>query len=161
MLTSLCLQAQSVDTLWANVPDSIVPLREKAEVTEKTDSFLAAKVSDAMSVQMRIVAHDDSQRVCIVKTYMPDTPSSVCSVYDLNWMHIKDIVFTVDDFIPKEKADNLRCLFDPVLISIALNGQDDNMKVQLGKFGLSDEENKLLEGLEMQKTVNIKALIFK
>jgi len=162
------LSAQTAKQLFRAMPDSILPLltannradctdfmdskmkaevvnafKEKSQMTEMTNDYIALRLSEASTWQMKLLPTNDSTKIiCVINTVEGPVADSRIAFYDTNWAPYKTENYiklpTTDDFFkaPQTNDEN-----DSIFIQYTNARRKCDMC--LVKMDLSKEDNSL------------------
>lgn len=130
------LSAQTAKQLFRAMPDSILPLltannradctdfmdskmkaevvnafKEKSQMTEMTNDYIALRLSEASTWQMKLLPTNDSTKIiCVINTVEGPVADSRIAFYDTNWAPYKTENYiklpTTDDFFKAPQTND-------------------------------------------------------
>lgn len=187
------LSAKSVRDLWVAMPDSLVPCLTSAQRadmvdpdnmrldvktenllkgeswTERlTDDFLSVRLSEASSLQMKLLPSSEGDSVlCVVRTFMGPEPESDVRVYDQSWRQLSVLALSLEDCVCRPdtmssaRYDELMQMLDPCLLSAELSTDTQTLMVKPYVVAVTSDEREKLSAILVQKVLKWDGLRFK
>ncbi len=163
------LRTEHVDFMDMNVPSEVKNLLGgEGRMDTLTARFTSVRVNESHTLQMQLLdCLDSTQIVMKVDTYLAPEPESTIRFFTTDWHPINNR-FGVPDFLDAHEAldcffenidtlsqteiAELKKLIDPVLVSISLQPEQENVILQLSMpFLLKDEKQRLQAVLKQMK----------
>lgn len=192
--------AQSVKDFWLAMPDSVLPsvnrsmraelvdtkaLAIKADVKNVlegttvldtlTSDFMAVRLSEASTMQIRRLAYKSDTIFCVVRTYMGPVADSRVSLYDKTWtsMNMKHIfdgkcikcvkksLVERPDTMTLQRFEEVKAMLDPMFVKATLSADDATITFTGAVDMLNNEEKKAVNAIFAKKIFKWDGAIFK
>lgn len=187
--------AQSMREVWLSMPDSLVGYVNQSKRIEALDyrdmglkldvknllsgstlvdtltsDFMEVRLSEASTLQMKLLATADSDSVvCVVRTFLGPDPESVVDFYGRDWQPVAarfawpavDELVQKPDTMPTVRYEELCRLMEPVLRSASLSIDENAITVSLAVPMLNVAEKEALSAILKQRKLKWDGRVFK
>lgn len=213
LLLPLTVGAQTVRDLWLSMPPSFAPylntslrtqcldfydmhtdaqtdnaLKGKSRIDTLTSTFLAATLSKAHTLQMKLLPASGSASglgsslgsgsssslsscdsvLCVVRSWDGPKRDSEVQLFDRQWKHLQaPLTFSADSFVcrpdtmSEERFSRLVALLDPIMFSVSLSPAENVLLVKLSPVVPNPEDEKAIEQILVQRKLKWDGKTFK
>lgn len=213
LLLPLTIGAQTVRDLWLSMPPSFAPylntslrtqcldfydmhtdaqtdnaLKGKSRIDTLTSTFLAATLSKAHTLQMKLLPASGSASglgsslgsgsssslsscdsvLCVVRSWDGPKRDSEVQLFDRQWKPLQaPFTFSADSFVcrpdtmSEERFSRLVALLDPIMFSVSLSPAENVLLVKLSPVVPNPEDEKAIEQILVQRKLKWDGKIFK
>lgn len=213
LLLPLTVGAQTVRDLWLSMPPSFAPylntslrtqcldfydmhtdaqtdnaLKGKSRIDTLTSTFLAATLSKAHTLQMKLLPASGSASglgsslgsvsssslsscdsvLCVVRSWDGPKRDSEVQLFDRQWKSLQaPLTFSADSFVcrpdtmSEERFSRLVALLDPIMFSVSLSPAENVLLVKLSPVVPNPEDEKAIEQILVQRKLKWNGKIFK
>lgn len=213
LLLPLTVGAQTVRDLWLSMPPSFAPylstslrtqcldfydmhtdaqtdnaLKGKSRIDTLTSTFLAATLSKAHTLQMKLLPASGSglgsalgsgsgsssslsscdSVLCVVRSWDGPKRDSEVQLFDRQWKPLQaPLTFSADSFVcrpdtmSEERFSRLVALFDPIMFSVSLSPAENVLLVKLSPVVPNPEDEKAIEQILVQRKLKWDGKTFK
>lgn len=213
LLLPLTIGAQTVRDLWLSMPPSFAPylntslrtqcldfydmhtdaqtdnaLKGKSRIDTLTSTFLAATLSKAHTLQMKLLPASGSASglgsslgsgsssslsscdsvLCVVRSWDGPKRDSEVQLFDRQWKPLQaPLTFSADSFVcrpdtmSEERFSRLVALLDPIMFSVSLSPAENVLLVKLSPVVPNPEDEKAIEQILVQRKLKWDGKIFK
>ena len=211
LLLPLTVGAQTVRDLWLSMPPSLAPylstslrtqcldfydmhtdaqtdnaLKGKSRIDTLTSTFLAATLSKAHTLQMKLLPASGSglgssmvlgsssslsscdSVLCVVRSWDGPKRDSEVQLFDRQWKPLQaPLTFSADSFVcrpdtmSEERFSRLVALLDPIMFSVSLSPAENVLLVKLSPVVPNPEDEKAIEQILVQRKLKWDGKIFK
>ncbi len=213
LLLPLTVGAQTVRDLWLSMPPSLAPylstslrtqcldfydmhtdaktdnaLKGKSRIDTLTSTFLAATLSKAHTLQMKLLPASGSglgsalgsgsgsssslsscdSVLCVVRSWDGPKRDSEVQLFDRQWKPLQaPLTFSADSFVcrpdtmSEERFSRLVALFDPIMFSVSLSPAENVLLVKLSPVVPNPEDEKAIEQILVQRKLKWDGKTFK
>lgn len=142
-------------------------LEGKSEMTVLSDDYAAIKLSEAVSMQLKLLevpTNVDSlkQIICLVKTYGTAAKESEISFYDTKWRSLHGMhhvvynpeqLIHIADTVPADKRDEIEKSIDLITVEMQLSPEQPTLTVIAHTPVLNEDNLRLIKDILQQKTL--------
>lgn len=154
VITSLAAKAD-IRQYWDTMPDTLLIHKTDSAIQQETDIYIHAVMSSTHDVQLRLMPSSQSGSViCMVRTYSAPERESVVEVYDTKWHLLRPLAFSLSDVVGADNVSRVGNLFEPLLLSVQLNADTEDITLSLSTHFLSDDEKQQLHDIPTQVTLS-------
>lgn len=205
LLLPLTVGAQTVRDLWLSMPPSFAPylstslrtqcldfydmhtdaqtdnaLKGKSRIDTLTSTFLAATLSKAHTLQMKLLPASGSglgsssslsscdSVLCVVRSWDGPKRDSEVQLFDRQWKPLQaPFTFSADSFVcrpdtmSEERFSRLVALLDPIMFSVSLSPAENVLLVKLSPVVPNPEDEKAIEQILVQRKLKWDGKTFK
>ena len=213
LLLPLTVGAQTVRDLWLSMPPSFVPylstslrtqcldfydmhtdaqtdnaLKGKSRIDTLTSTFLAATLSKAHTLQMKLLPASGSGSassmvsgsgsssslsscdsvLCVVRSWDGPKRDSEVQLFDRQWKPLQaPLTFSADSFVchpdtmSEERFSRLVAMLDPIMFSVSLSPAENVLLVKLSPVVPNPEDEKAIEQILVQRKLKWDGKTFK
>lgn len=213
LLLPLTVGAQTVRDLWLSMPPSLAPylstslrtqcldfydmhtdaqtdnaLKGKSRIDTLTSTFLAATLSKAHTLQMKLLPASGSASglgsslgsvsssslsscdsvLCVVRSWDGPKRDSEVQLFDRQWKPLQaPLTFSADSFVcrpdtmSEERFSRLVALLDPIMFSVSLSPAENVLLVKLSPVVPNPEDEKAIEQILVQRKLKWDGKTFK
>ena len=211
LLLPLTVGAQTVRDLWLSMPPSFAPylstslrtqcldfydmhtdaqtdnaLKGKSRIDTLTSTFLAATLSKAHTLQMKLLPASGSglgsslgsgsssslsscdSVLCVVSSWDGPKRDSEVQLFDRQWKPLQaPLTFSADSFVcrpdtmSEERFSRLVALLDPIMFSVSLSPAENVLLVKLSPVVPNPEDEKAIEQILVQRKLKWDGKTFK
>lgn len=213
LLLPLTVGAQTVRDLWLSMPPSFAPylstslrtqcldfynmhtdaqtdnaLKGKSRIDTLTSTFLAATLSKAHTLQMKLLPASGSglgsalgsgsgsssslsscdSVLCVVRSWDGPKRDSEVQLFDRQWKPLQaPLTFSADSFVcrpdtmSEERFSRLVALLDPIMFSVSLSPAENVLLVKLSPVVPNPEDEKAIEQILVQRKLKWDGKTFK
>lgn len=213
LLLPLTVGAQTVRDLWLSMPPSLAPylstslrtqcldfynmhtdaqtdnaLKGKSRIDTLTSTFLAATLSKAHTLQMKLLPASGSglgsalgsgsgsssslsscdSVLCVVRSWDGPKRDSEVQLFDRQWKPLQaPLTFSADSFVcrpdtmSEERFSRLVALLDPIMFSVSLSPAENVLLVKLSPVIPNPEDEKAIEQILVQRKLKWDGKTFK
>lgn len=213
LLLPLTVGAQTVRDLWLSMPPSLAPylstslrtqcldfynmhtdaqtdnaLKGKSRIDTLTSTFLAATLSKAHTLQMKLLPASGSglgsalgsgsgsssslsscdSVLCVVRSWYGPKRDSEVQLFDRQWKPLQaPLTFSADSFVcrpdtmSEERFSRLVALLDPIMFSVSLSPAENVLLVKLSPVVPNPEDEKAIEQILVQRKLKWDGKTFK
>lgn len=213
LLLPLTVGAQTVRDLWLSMPPSLAPylstslrtqcldfydmhtdaqtdnaLKGKSRIDTLTSTFLAATLSKAHTLQMKLLPASGSASglgsslgsvsssslsscdsvLCVVRSWDGPKRDSEVQLFDRQWKPLQaPLTFSADSFVcrpdtmSEERFSRLVALLDPIMFSVSLSPAEKVLLVKLSPVVPNPEDEKAIEQILVQRKLKWDGKTFK
>lgn len=211
LLLPLIVGAQTVRDLWLSMPPSLAPylstslrtqcldfydmhtdaqtdnaLKGKSRIDTLTSTFLAATLSKAHTLQMKLLPASGSglgssmvlgsssslsscdSVLCVVRSWDGPKRDSEVQLFDRQWKPLQaPLTFSADSFVcrpdtmSEERFSRLVALLDPIMFSVSLSPAENVLLVKLSPVVPNPEDEKAIEQILVQRKLKWNGKTFK
>lgn len=211
LLLPLTVGAQTVRDLWLSMPPSLAPylstslrtqcldfydmhtdaqtdnaLKGKSRIDTLTSTFLAATLSKAHTLQMKLLPASGSglgssmvlgsssslsscdSVLCVVRSWDGPKRDSEVQLFDRQWKPLQaPLTFSADSFVcrpdtmSEERFSRLVALLDPIMFSVSLSPAENVLLVKLSPIVPNPEDEKAIEQILVQRKLKWDGKTFK
>lgn len=213
LLLPLTVGAQTVRDLWLSMPPSFAPylntslrtqcldfydmhtdaqtdnaLKGKSRIDTLTSTFLAATLSKAHTLQMKLLPASGSASglgsslgsgsssslsscdsvLCVVRSWDGPKRDSEVQLFDRQWKPLQaPLTFSADSFVcrpdtmSEERFSRLVALLDPIMFSVSLSPAENVLLVKLSPVVPNPEDEKAIEQILVQRKLKWDGKTFK
>lgn len=211
LLLPLTVGAQTVRDLWLSMPPSLAPylstslrtqcldfydmhtdaqtdnaLKGKSRIDTLTSTFLAATLSKAHTLQMKLLPASGSglgssmvlgsssslsscdSVLCVVRSWDGPKRDSEVQLFDRQWKPLQaPFTFSADSFVcrpdtmSEERFSRLVAMLDPIMFSVSLSPAENVLLVKLSPVVPNPEEEKAIEQILVQRKLKWDGKTFK
>lgn len=213
LLLPLTVGAQTVRDMWLSMPPSFAPylsaslrtqcldfydmhadaqtdnaLKGKSRIDTLTSTFLAATLSKAQTLQMKLLPAAGSASgsslgsssgsgsslsscdsvLCVVRSWDGPMRDSEVQLFDRQWKPVQaPLTFSADSFVcrpdtmSEERFSRLVALLDPIMFSVSLSPTDNVLLVKLSPVVPNPEDEKAIEQILVQRKLKWDGKTFK
>ena len=211
LLLPLTVGAQTVRDLWLSMPPSLAPylntslrtqcldfyemhtdaqtdnaLKGKSRIDTLTSTFLAATLSKAHTLQMKLLPASGSglgsslgsvsssslsscdSVLCVVRSWDGPKRDSEVQLFDRQWKPLQaPLTFSADSFVcrpdtmSEERFSRLVALLDPIMFSVSLSPAENVLLVKLSPVVPNPENEKAIEQILVQRKLKWDGKTFK
>lgn len=203
LLLPLTVGAQTVRDLWLSMPPSLAPylstslrtqcldfydmhtdaqtdnaLKGKSRIDTLTSTFLAATLSKAHTLQMKLLPAAGSASgsslssgdsvLCVVRSWDGPKRDSEVQLFDRQWKPLQaPLTFSADSFVcrpdtmSEERFSRLVALLDPIMFSVSLSPAENVLLVKLSPVVPNPEDEKAIEQILVQRKLKWDGKTFK
>ena len=211
LLLPLTVGAQTVRDLWLSMPPSLAPylstslrtqcldfydmhtdaqtdnaLKGKSRIDTLTSTFLAATLSKAHTLQMKLLPASGSglgssmvlgsssslsscdSVLCVVRSWDGPKRDSEVQLFDRQWKPLQaPLTFSADSFVcrpdtmSEERFSRLVALLDPIMFSVSLSPAENVLLVKLSPVVPNPEDEKAIEQILVQRKLKWNGKTFK
>lgn len=211
LLLPLTVGAQTVRDLWLSMPPSLAPylstslrtqcldfydmhtdaqtdnaLKGKSRIDTLTSTFLAATLSKAHALQMKLLPASGSglgsslgsgsssslsscdSVLCVVRSWDGPKRDSEVQLFDRQWKPLQaPFTFSADSFVcrpdtmSEERFSRLVALLDPIMFSVSLSPAENVLLVKLSPVVPNPEDEKAIEQILVQRKLKWDGKTFK
>lgn len=213
LLLPLTVGAQTVRDLWLSMPPSLAPylstslrtqcldfynmhtdaqtdnaLKGKSRIDTLTSTFLAATLSKAHTLQMKLLPASGSglgsalgsgsgsssslsscdSVLCVVRSWDGPKRDSEVQLFDRQWKPLQaPFTFSADSFVcrpdtmSEERFSRLVALLDPIMFSVSLSPAENVLLVKLSPVVPNPEDEKVIEQILVQRKLKWNGKTFK
>lgn len=213
LLLPLTVGAQTVRDLWLSMPPSFAPylstslrtqcldfydmhtdaqtdnaLKGKSRIDTLTSTFLAATLSKAHTLQMKLLPASGSASglgsslgsgsssslsscdsvLCVVRSWDGPKRDSEVQLFDRQWKPLQaPLTFSADSFVcrpdtmSEERFSRLVAMLDPIMFSVSLSPAENVLLVKLSPVVPNPEDEKAIEQILVQRKLKWDGKIFK
>lgn len=213
LLLPLTVGAQTVRDLWLSMPPSFAPylstslrtqcldfynmhtdaqtdnaLKGKSRIDTLTSTFLAATLSKAHTLQMKLLPASGSglgsalgsgsgsssslsscdSVLCVVRSWDGPKRDSEVLLFDRQWKPLQaPFTFSADSFVcrpdtmSEERFSRLVALLDPIMFSVSLSPAENVLLVKLSPVVPNPEDEKAIEQILVQRKLKWDGKTFK
>lgn len=213
LLLTLTVGAQTVRDLWLSMPPSFAPylstslrtqcldfynmhtdaqtdnaLKGKSRIDTLTSTFLAATLSKAHTLQMKLLPASGSglgsalgsgsgsssslsscdSVLCVVRSWDGPKRDSEVQLFDRQWKPLQaPFTFSADSFVcrpdtmSEERFSRLVALLDPIMFSVSLSPAENVLLVKLSPVVPNPEDEKAIEQILVQRKLKWDGKTFK
>lgn len=213
LLLPLTVGAQTVRDLWLSMPPSLAPylstslrtqcldfydmhtdaqtdnaLKGKSRIDTLTSTFLAATLSKAHTLQMKLLPASGSGSgsalgsgsgsssslsscdsvLCVVRSWDGPKRDSEVQLFDRQWKPLQaPLTFSADSFVcrpdtmSEERFSRLVALLDPIMFSVSLSPAENVLLVKLSPVVPNPEDEKAIEQILVQRKLKWDGKTFK
>lgn len=211
LLLPLTVGAQTVRDLWLSMPPSFAPylstslrtqcldfydmhtdaqtdnaLKGKSRIDTLTSTFLAATLSKAHTLQMKLLPASGSglgssmvlgsssslsscdSVLCVVRSWDGPKRDSEVQLFDRQWKPLQaPFTFSADSFVcrpdtmSEERFSRLVAMLDPIMFSVSLSPAENVLLVKLSPVVPNPEEEKAIEQILVQRKLKWDGKTFK
>ena len=213
LLLPLTVGAQTVRDLWLSMPPSLAPylstslrtqcldfydmhtdaqtdnaLKGKSRIDTLTSTFLAATLSKAHTLQMKLLPASGSASglgsslgsgsssslsscdsvLCVVRSWDGPKRDSEVQLFDRQWKPLQaPFTFSADSFVcrpdtmSEERFSRLVALLDPIMFSVSLSPAENVLLVKLSPVVPNPEDEKAIEQILVQRKLKWDGKTFK
>lgn len=213
LLLPLTVGAQTVRDLWLSMPPSFAPylntslrtqcldfydmhtdaqtdnaLKGKSRIDTLTSTFLAATLSKAHTLQMKLLPASASglgssmvsgsvsssslsscdSVLCVVRSWDGPKRDSEVQLFDRQWKPLQaPLTFSADSFVcrpdtmSEERFSRLVALLDPIMFSVSLSPVENVLLVKLSPVVPNPEDEKAIEQILVQRKLKWDGKTFK
>lgn len=211
LLLPLTVGAQTVRDLWLSMPPSLAPylstslrtqcldfydmhtdaqtdnaLKGKSRIDTLTSTFLAATLSKAHTLQMKLLPASGSglgssmvlgsssslsscdSVLCVVRSWDGPKRDSEVQLFDRQWKPLQaPLTFSADSFVcrpdtmSEERFSRLVAMLDPIMFSVSLSPVENVLLVKLSPVVPNPEDEKAIEQILVQRKLKWNGKTFK
>lgn len=213
LLLPLTVGAQTVRDLWLSMPPSLAPylstslrtqcldfydmhtdaqtdnaLKGKSRIDTLTSTFLAATLSKAHTLQMKLLPASGSASglgsslgsgsssslsscdsvLCVVRSWDGPKRDSEVQLFDRQWKPLlAPLTFSADSFVcrpdtmSEERFSRLVTMLDPIMFSVSLSPAENVLLVKLSPVVPNPEDEKAIEQILVQRKLKWDGKTFK
>lgn len=213
LLLPLTVGAQTVRDMWLSMPPSFAPylsaslrtqcldfydmhadaqtdnaLKGKSRIDTLTSTFLAATLSKAHTLQMKLLPAAGSASgsslgsssvsgsslsscdsvLCVVRSWDGPKRDSEVQLFDRQWKPLQaPLTFSADSFVcrpdtmSEERFSRLVALLDPIMFSVSLSPTDNVLLVKLSPVVPNPDDEKAIEQIFVQRKLKWDGKTFK
>lgn len=213
LLLPLTVGAQTVRDMWLSMPPSFAPylsaslrtqcldfydmhadaqtdnaLKGKSRIDTLTSTFLAATLSKAHTLQMKLLPAAGSASgsslgsssvsgpslsscdsvLCVVRSWDGPKRDSEVQLFDRQWKPLQaPLTFSADRFVcrpdtmSEERFSRLVALLDPIMFSVSLSPTDNVLLVKLSPVVPNPDDEKAIEQILVQRKLKWDGKTFK
>lgn len=213
LLLPLTVGAQTVRDMWLSMPPSFAPylsaslrtqcldfydmhadaqtdnaLKGKSRIDTLTSTFLAATLSKAHTLQMKLLPAAGSASgsslgsasgsgsslsscdsvLCVVRSWDGPKRDSEVQLFDRQWKPLQaPLTFSADSFVccpdtmSEERFSRLVALLDPIMFSVSLSPTDNVLLVKLSPVVPNPDDEKAIEQILVQRKLKWDGKTFK
>lgn len=213
LLLPLTVGAQTVRDLWLSMPPSLAPylstslrtqcldfydmhtdaqtdnaLKGKSRIDTLTSTFLAATLSKAHTLQMKLLPASGSASglgsslgsgsssslsscdsvLCVVRSWDGPKRDSEVQLFDRQWKPLQaPLTFSADSFVcrpdtmSEERFSRLVAMLDPIMFSVSLSPVENVLLVKLSPVVPNPEDEKAIEQILVQRKLKWDGKTFK
>lgn len=213
LLLPLTVGAQTVRDMWLSMPPSFAPylsaslrtqcldfydmhadaqtdnaLKGKSRIDTLTSTFLAATLSKAQTLQMKLLPAAGSASgsslgsasgsgsslsscdsvLCVVRSWDGPKRDSEVQLFDRQWKPLQaPLTFSADSFVcrpdtmSEERFSRLVALLDPIMFSVSLSPTDNVLLVKLSPVVPNPDDEKAIEQILVQRKLKWDGKTFK
>lgn len=213
LLLPLTVGAQTVRDLWLSMPPSLAPylstslrtqcldfydmhtdaqtdnaLKGKSRIDTLTSTFLAATLSKAHTLQMKLLPASGSASglgsslgsvsssslsscdsvLCVVRSWDSPKRDSEVQLFDRQWKPLQaPFTFSADSFVCRPDTMSEECfsrlvaLLDPIMFSVSLSPAENVLLVKLSPVVPNPEDEKAIEQILVQRKLKWDGKTFK
>lgn len=213
LLLPLTVGAQTVRDLWLSMPPSLAPylntslrtqcldfydmhtdaqtdnaLKGKSRIDTLTSTFLAATLSKAHTLQMKLLPASGSASglgsslgsgsssslsscdsvLCVVRSWDGPKRDSEVQLFDRQWKPLQaPLTFSADSFVcrpdtmSEERFSRLVALLDPIMFSVSLSPAENVLLVKLSPVVPNPDDEKAIEQILVQRKLKWDGKMFK
>lgn len=213
LLLPLTVGAQTVRDLWLSMPPSFAPylntslrtqcldfydmhtdaqtdnaLKGKSRIDTLTSTFLAATLSKAHTLQMKLLPASGSASglgsslgsgsssslsscdsvLCVVRSWDGPKRDSEVQLFDRQWKPLQaPLTFSADSFVcrpdtmSEERFSRLVAMLDPIMFSVSLSPAENVLLVKLSPVVPNPEDEKAIEQILVQRKLKWDGKTFK
>ena len=211
LLLPLTVGAQTVRDLWLSMPPSLAPylstslrtqsldfydmhtdaqtdnaLKGKSRIDTLTSTFLAATLSKAHTLQMKLLPASGSglgssmvlgsssslsscdSVLCVVRSWDGPKRDSEVQLFDRQWKPLQaPLTFSADSFVcrpdtmSEERFSRLVAMLDPIMFSVSLSPVENVLLVKLSPVVPNPEDEKAIEQILVQRKLKWDGKTFK
>ena len=215
LLLPLTVGAQTVRDLWLSMPPSFAPylntslrtqcldfydmhtdaqtdnaLKGKSRIDTLTSTFLAATLSKAHTLQMKLLPASGSASglgssmvsgsgsssslsscdsvLCVVRSWDGPKRDSEVQLFDRQWKPLQaPLTFSADSFVcrpdtmSEERFSRLVAMLDPIMFSVSLSPVENVLLVKLSPVVPNPEDEKAIEQILVQRKLKWNGKTFK
>ena len=213
LLLPLTVGAQTVRDLWLSMPPSLAPylstslrtqcldfyvmhtdaqtdnaLKGKSRIDTLTSTFLAATLSKAHTLQIKLLPASGSGSgsslgsgsvsssslsscdsvLCVVRSWDGPKRDSEVQLFDRQWKPLQaPFTFSADSFVcrpdtmSEERFSRLVALLDPIMFSVSLSPAENVLLVKLSPVVPNPEDEKAIEQILVQRKLKWNGKTFK
>ncbi len=213
LLLPLTVGAQTVRDLWLSMPPSLAPylstslrtqcldfydmhtdaqtdnaLKGKSRIDTLTSTFLAATLSKAHTLQMKLLPASGSglgssmvsgsgsssslsscdSVLCVVRSWDGPKRDSEVQLFDRQWKPLQaPSTFSADSFVcrpdtmSEERFSRLVAMLDPIMFSVSLSPAENVLLVKLSPVVPNPEDEKAIEQILVQRKLKWDGKTFK
>lgn len=213
LLLPLTIGAQTVRDLWLSMPPSFAPylntslrtqcldfydmhtdaqtdnaLKGKSRIDTLTSTFLAATLSKAHTLQMKLLPASGSASglgsslgsvsssslsscdsvLCVVRSWDGPKRDSEVQLFDRQWKPLQaPFTFSADSFVcrpdtmSEERFSRLVALLDPIMFSVSLSPAENVLLVKLSPVVPNPDDEKAIEQILVQRKLKWDGKTFK
>lgn len=213
LLLPLTVGAQTVRDLWLSMPPSLAPylstslrtqcldfydmhtdaqtdnaLKGKSRIDTLTSTFLAATLSKAHTLQMKLLPASGSGSalgsslgsgsssslsscdsvLCVVRSWDGPKRDSEVQLFDRQWKPLQaPLTFSADSFVcrpdtmSEERFSRLVAMLDPIMFSVSLSPVENVLLVKLSPVVPNPEDEKAIEQILVQRKLKWNGKTFK
>lgn len=211
LLLPLTVGAQTVRDLWLSMPPSLAPylstslrtqcldfydmhtdaqtdnaLKGKSRIDTLTSTFLAATLSKAHTLQMKLLPASGSglgssmvlgsssslsscdSVLCVVRSWDGPKRDSEVQLFDRQWKPLQaPLTFSADSFVcrpdtmSEERFSRLVAMLDPIMFSVSLSPAENVLLVKLSPVVPNPEDEKAIEQILVQRKLKWDGKTFK
>lgn len=213
LLLPLTVGAQTVRDLWLSMPPSFAPylstslrtqcldfydmhtdaqtdnaLKGKSRIDTLTSTFLAATLSKAHTLQMKLLPASGSglgsslgsgsvsssslsscdSVLCVVRSWDGPKRDSEVQLFDRQWKPLQaPLTFSADSFVcrpdtmSEERFSRLVAMLDPIMFSVSLSPAENVLLVKLSPVVPNPEDEKAIEQILVQRKLKWDGKTFK
>lgn len=215
LLLPLTVGAQTVRDLWLSMPPSLAPylstslrtqcldfydmhtdaqtdnaLKGKSRIDTLTSTFLAATLSKAHTLQMKLLPASGSASglgssmvsgsgsssslsscdsvLCVVRSWDGPKRDSEVQLFDRQWKPLQaPLTFSADSFVcrpdtmSEERFSRLVAMLDPIMFSVSLSPAENVLLVKLSPVVPNPEDEKAIEQILVQRKLKWDGKTFK
>ena len=203
LLLPLTVGAQTVRDLWLSMPPSLAPylstslrtqcldfydmhtdaqtdnaLKGKSRIDTLTSTFLAATLSKAHTLQMKLLPAAGSASssslsscdsvLCVVRSWDGPKRDSEVQLFDRQWKPLQaPLTFSADSFVcrpdtmSEERFSRLVAMLDPIMFSVSLSPAENVLLVKLSPVVPNPGDEKAIEQILVQRKLKWDGKTFK
>lgn len=203
LLLPLTVGAQTVRDLWLSMPPSLAPylstslrtqcldfydmhtdaqtdnaLKGKSRIDTLTSTFLAATLSKAHTLQMKLLPAAGSASssslsscdsvLCVVRSWDGPKRDSEVQLFDRQWKPLQaPLTFSADSFVcrpdtmSEERFSRLVAMLDPIMFSVSLSPAENVLLVKLSPVVPNPDDEKAIEQILAQRKLKWDGKTFK
>lgn len=203
LLLPLTVGAQTVRDLWLSMPPSLAPylstslrtqcldfydmhtdaqtdnaLKGKSRIDTLTSTFLAATLSKAHTLQMKLLPAAGSASssslsscdsvLCVVRSWDGPKRDSEVQLFDRQWNPLQaPLTFSADSFVcrpdtmSEERFSRLVAMLDPIMFSVSLSPAENVLLVKLSPVVPNPDDEKAIEQILVQRKLKWDGKTFK
>ena len=203
LLLPLTIGAQTVRDLWLSMPPSLAPylstslrtqcldfydmhtdaqtdnaLKGKSRIDTLTSTFLAATLSKAHTLQMKLLPAAGSASssslsscdsvLCVVRSWDGPKRDSEVQLFDRQWKPLQaPLTFSADSFVcrpdtmSEERFSRLVAMLDPIMFSVSLSPAENVLLVKLSPVVPNPGDEKAIEQILVQRKLKWDGKTFK
>lgn len=213
LLLPLTVGAQTVRDLWLSMPPSLAPylstslrtqcldfydmhtdaqtdnaLKGKSRIDTLTSTFLAATLSKAHTLQMKLLPASGSASglgsslgsvsssslsscdsvLCVVRSWDGPKRDSEVQLFDRQWKPLQaPLTFSADSFVcrpdtmSEERFSRLVAMLDPIMFSVSLSPAENVLLVKLSPVVPNPDDEKAIEQILVQRKLKWDGKTFK